>query len=98
MKDINHIIDYIKALTNLYGIVHKDKVIEIYNMRNDEQLDSKKMNRLISEAKDFIAARFIGVKGDYFVTDALVDNDLNVEVSKRKGKPFYIPETAELLK
>lgn len=26
---------YIVALTNLYGIVHPDKVIEIYNMQNE---------------------------------------------------------------
>ena len=28
------IIDYIISLTHLYGLVHKDKVVEIFNLQN----------------------------------------------------------------
>ncbi len=31
---------YIIALTNLYGMVSRNKVIEIYNMQNEEQIKS----------------------------------------------------------
>lgn len=42
---------YIVALTNLYGIVPIDKVVEIYNMQNEDQISfarvgSEKLNQL----------------------------------------------------
>ena len=36
---MNKITDYIISLTHLYGLVHKDKVIEIYNMQNEEKIE-----------------------------------------------------------
>ncbi|ACB86124.1 hypothetical protein [Natranaerobius thermophilus] len=35
------VLDYIISLTNLYGLVHKDKVIEIYNMQNNDQINTE---------------------------------------------------------
>ena len=35
---MSKLIDYIISLTNLYGIVYKDKVVEIYNMQNEEEI------------------------------------------------------------
>jgi len=34
---MNRRINYIIALTNLYGIVPAEKVVEIYNSQNEEQ-------------------------------------------------------------
>lgn len=39
---MNKITDYIIALTNIYGLVHKDKVVEIYNMQNEDKIDTMK--------------------------------------------------------
>jgi hypothetical protein len=36
---MNKITDYIISLTHLYGLVHKDKVVEIYNMQNEEKIE-----------------------------------------------------------
>jgi hypothetical protein len=45
------LMDYIQALTNLYGVIHKSKVIEIYNMQNNDKIDDKPINYIIKEKK-----------------------------------------------
>lgn len=37
---------YVIALTNLYGIVHKDKVLEIYQMQNEDPVTMKDIDGL----------------------------------------------------
>lgn len=32
---MNKLLDYIISLTHLYGLVHKDKLLEIYNLQNE---------------------------------------------------------------
>ena len=36
---MNKLTDYIISLTHLYGLVHKDKVVGIYNMQNEDQIE-----------------------------------------------------------
>lgn len=45
------IIDYIVALTNIYGIVPKDKVVEIYNMQNDDKITIEELENLDADRK-----------------------------------------------
>ena len=33
------IIDYIISLTHLYGLVHRDKAAEIFNLQNEEKIE-----------------------------------------------------------
>lgn len=35
---MNQLTQYIIALTNLYGMIHKGKVVEIYNDQNEESI------------------------------------------------------------
>lgn len=100
---MNKITDYVISLTHLYGLVHKDKVVEIYNLQNEEkieEIDTVRLNadniRIDIEELD---KNFVEVFNDYFVHEAIMEFDeFGVQLKKRAGKPFYIPEQKELLK
>lgn len=60
--------DYIQALTNLYGVVHKSKVIEIFNLQNEDKIDAKTMDNIIKEKKSYLINKLlVTVKKDHFV-------------------------------
>lgn len=60
--------DYIQALTNLYGVVHKSKVMEIYNTQNKEKIDNKTLDYIIKEQESYLVNnRCVIIKKDYFV-------------------------------
>lgn len=46
MKD-NVITKYIRATVNLYGIIHKGKLVEIYSLQNDDKIDTETINLFI---------------------------------------------------
>lgn len=100
---MNRITDYIIALTHLYGLVHSSKVVEIYNMQNEEKIEDIDMRRLRADdiCIDFgeLDNNFVEVFTDYFVHSAIMENDdFYAQLTMRKNKPFYIPEQEELLK
>ncbi|TYB32358.1 MAG: hypothetical protein FXF49_11930 [Flexistipes sinusarabici] len=67
---------YIVAMTNLYGIVHKDKVVEIYNSQNEEQISTEDLEKFaIKPLKDVIAFESVGVHKGYFVHEMILDFD-----------------------
>lgn len=85
---------YIIALTNLYGIVHPDKVLEIYNMQNDDQIDS-----LLNCCGKDLDDEHIYYESDYFVSELIKEfEEEEVYIEAQLTRPFYIPEKDELLK
>lgn len=96
---MDRVIDYIIALTNLYGLVHKHKVIEIYNMQNADRIDDWIIQSIIQRKKHCLINSYIYIHGDYFVyLSIIVAGTFEEELRAKKGKPFYIPEKEELLK
>ncbi|QNO13297.1 SEC-C domain-containing protein [Alkalicella caledoniensis] len=96
---MNQVIDYIMSLTNLYGLVHKDKVLEICNIQNDEKIDLEVIDKIMKEAPEMLAKNFVEINGDYFVSETIMEFDeFETQLMQRKGKPFYIPKKEELLK
>lgn len=96
---MNQVIDYIMSLTNLYGLIHKDKVLEIYNMQNDEKIDAGVIEEIMNDAQEMLAKNFVEFNGDYFVSQTIMEFDeFETQLMQRKGKPFYIPKKEELLK
>ena len=94
------IIDYIKATTNLYGIVSKDKVIEIYNSQNDESITMDELENVVGEDRgEFLLKYHVGIYQNKFVSNRI---DLTEHFHKilqiKEYKPYYIPEKEELLK
>ena len=45
---MSQLTQYIIALTNLYGMVHKDKVAEIYNSQNEDQISLADIEALLN--------------------------------------------------
>lgn len=100
---MNKITDYIISLTHLYGLVHKDKVVEIYNMQNEDKMEEIDTVRLRADdiSIDFVELEdnFVVVFNDYFVHETIMEFcEFDEELRKRSGKPFYIPSQDELLK
>lgn len=93
------IVDYAISLTHLYGLVYKDKVVEIYKMQNEEKIDVEIIDRIMKEAPKELSDNFVEIHGDYFVTESIIEfENFEKQLNLRKGKPFYIPEKEELLK
>lgn len=91
--------DYAISLTHLYGLLTKDKVIEIYNMHHEETLKVDDLYEDIEASMEELQSNFVQSHGDYVVHDTIMEYcDLEEELAKRNGKPFYIPEEEELLK
>lgn len=93
------VVDYAISLTHLYGLVHKNKVVEIYNLQNDDKIDGNTINSIMEEALKQLSKNFVEVYGDYFVAETILEfRDFDEELRQSKDKPYYIPEKEELLK
>ncbi|NQS77051.1 MAG: hypothetical protein HQP61_11600 [Peptococcaceae bacterium] len=93
------IIDYIISLTHLYGLVHKDKVVEIFNLQNRERVNITILSGIMENTPDDLRKNFVEIYGDYFVHETIMEfDDFDEQLRKRSGKPHYIPARKELLK
>lgn len=104
-KDVNlkeqHLLDYIVACTNLYGIVPMEQVLEIYNKKNNDSITFNTLSEFVSDTRiqQQLEARFVYIEQDTFVAEALIDPTERIELRKAaEGKPFYIPDAIELLR
>lgn len=88
--------DYISALKNLYGIVSKEKVVEIYNLQNKEKITIDNLDASVDD--DFLENTFAYNVDNYFIDDYLEFNEIQYFLSQHYNKPFYIPIKKELLK
>jgi len=91
---------YIVALTNLYGIVDKDKVVEIYNSQNEDQISTEDVEKFtMKPLKDVIASESVGVHKGYFAHEMILEFDeFDMLLRKKAGKPYYVPDKEKLLK
>lgn len=96
---MNLLLDYVRALTNLYGVVHQEKVMEIYNMQNEPKSNVTDIESLIKSNKDILRKNFVEVEGRYFAHEALfvIEGELDQLLQYQVGKPYYVPEKEVLL-
>jgi|SRR5690625_298405 len=91
--------DYITSLVNLYGVVHKSKVVEIYNEQNNDGITEDELDRLIHGEPDEMLVYYVHIVGDYFAHEAVAEvGVLEQELEKKVGKPFYVPKKHKLLR
>ena len=96
---MNQLTLYIIALSNLYGMVHKDKVLEIYNSQNEDQINQTNVGKILSNPPGELEDNFILIHKDYFVMEAIIENvEFDMMLRKKADKPYYVPEKDELLK
>lgn len=90
---------YIIALTNLYGILHPEKLVEIYNNQNNKKIGIDEVYEILDNLPDEVAKAFVFSHRGYFVHDAVVEFDEFDSLLMNKGvKPYYVPIKEELLK
>lgn len=95
----NEIYTYIQAMVNLYGVIHREKVIEIINDQSDYQISLDDLKLIEEDESIRNIETYIGIKGEYFVSALIMAFENFDEVMRQKaGKPYYIPEKEELLK
>ena len=84
-------------MVNLNGIVSIDKVVEIFNMQNEEKIDLPDIEKGI---KDYdLEGAFIDIHKDYFLQELVTfKNSFAALKKKKEGKPYYIPQKEQLLK
>lgn len=95
---MNLLFDYIVALTNLNGIIDKDKIIEIYNMQNETGRTIAEIESLMINNKEGLREHFVEVKDRYFVHEAIITfEEIETLLQRKADKPYYIPEKKLLL-
>lgn len=90
---------YVIALSNLYGMVHKDKVLEIYNSKNKDKINLSDIEKMLSNPPKELKDAFVLIHKDYFVMECIIENDeFDLMLRNKKDKPYYIPAKNILLK
>ncbi len=90
---------YIIALTNLYGMVSKEKVVEIYNSHHQDQASLSEVEVCLQNPPDELAKAFVYPHQGYFVSESILEFDeFEIMLAKKADKPFYVPNQKELLK
>ena len=93
----DEIYTYLKALTNLYGVVPIDKVTEILNAHHDQQIDSGDLRYIDYDERSKEVTEFIGINGDYFFNlDVLIDDNFDSLLKSKEDKPYYVPDKEEI--
>lgn len=96
---MNLIDEYIISLSSLYGLVHKEKVVEIYNMQNENEITLSHLELIMENNEDMLESHFVYVEGNYFVHETIIAFDeFDLYITQKMGKPYYIPDKKELLK
>lgn len=92
--DSDKILQYLRATTNLYGIVTPEKVVEIYNQQNKDKITTQAL-----EAYKALPNEYFEYTEGYFAHEAVFVNDSVTRLEAEQGdKPYYIPNKTELLK
>lgn len=96
------VIQYVKALVNLYGAYLPDQLIEIFNSQNEEPLTEEELFSILdlylqaTQKFDMLGPYIVDV---YYTSGEPKEQEKFHELLERtEGKPYYVPERDELLK
>ena len=98
---------YIIALTNLYGIVDKDRIVKTYNKQNNDKIfdiiiddDNNIHLGKLSLSEEQLNKNFVYIEDTFFVHEAVYEYSGGPEalLIAKANKPYYIPKKADLLK
>ncbi len=97
----------IVALTNLYGIVDKDRIVKTYNKQNDDKIfdiiiddDNNIHVGKLTLYEEQLSKNFVYIEDTFFVHEAVYEYTGGPEalLIAKADKPYYIPKKADLLK
>jgi len=92
-------VEYICALTSLYGHVSPDRICDVYNQHHEEQLEYSEIEFYLTNPDQQIENRYLYIKQGKFLEEFLYLFEEKYEelMDKQKDKPHYVPEKEELL-
>jgi len=89
------LLQYIKAATNLYGIIHKEKLREICNSQNETKVSIEDVEAYLEED---LSQDYVYSYKDHFVHETVMEFNMFRKLHKQKRKlPYYVPDKEELL-
>jgi hypothetical protein len=85
--------EYVVACVHLYGMIHEDRIVKIYNKHHP--------NKTISVLPDFdkegLEKDFVHYAHGFYIHQAIYyNNDMAQHLDETNGKPYYIPKEEEL--
>ena len=96
---MKQVTQYIIALTHLYGMVQKNKVVEIYNSQNDHTIGVENVEMYFLAPSKELEDNFVETYKDYFVHESIMEfDDFQRMLIQKADKPYYVPRQEELLK
>lgn len=96
---MNNVLDYIVALTNLYGFVHKEMVVDIYNMHHEKKISAALVEDCYMNLPVELEKNYIEAYRDCFVHETIMEfHEFDYYSREKANKPYYIPEKKELLR
>ncbi len=94
MSKQNSMESYIKACVYLYGMIHKDRVLKLYNFHHFSELEELPDYDMALLDDDFVYE----IK-DFFIHEAIYFNhDMDKHFETSNHLPYYIPSLEELTK
>lgn len=97
-KKLSLLEKYIISLTNLYGRVTKEKVMEIYNLQNENKIALEEVESYLNKSYDHFADHLVFIEHGEFLTEYIFifEEEYHKLINEQAGKPFYIPDQEEL--
>lgn len=98
--DMQEKVDYILALTHLWGIAPVTKIREVFNEQNGTSLADSDFATVLKDpsAAEWLDRGFVHVKGDRFIHEELLEPENYDYYSKQaNGKPYYVPAREQLM-
>ena len=93
------ILDYCIALVNLYGIVSLDRVVDTYNMQNEDSLGIEEIKAVIEKNEDYLRDNLVIAENNELIAmEIKMLDDYDKEKGYKGNKPYYIPERKDLLR
>lgn len=85
--------EYVIACTELYGMIHKDRVLHLYNMHHP----NNPLSSMDVISNRTLVKNGVFVKHDFFIHEAfMIDNSMAEFLDNINGKPYYLPTEEEL--
>ena len=91
------LIEHIQGLINIYGIIHKNKVIEIYNQLNQDNITDSDLKPFLSKQNIISPLLPYTSHQDYFVKKAVKEPEqFKRDLAIKELIPFYQPTKEEI--
>ncbi len=84
--------DYIISCCNLYGMIHKKRILFLYQQHHPKEtinFDQLDLN--------YLASKFVYYEKEFYIKEAIfINREMSKHLDETNGKPFYVPSLVEL--